>query len=285
MAYSKLEHIFALYDLYKFKGDSMFKVTKYPQGAFSWADCSSTDVAKSKQFYIDVMGWSFEDIPIGEGQFYTMYKHDGETVAAMSGMQQAMKDQGVPSHWNNYVTVDDVDAMTKKAKDLGATIIAEPFDVFESGRMSVFQDPVGAVLSMWQPKNHIGGSLVNTPGAMTWNELMTRDTDKAKDFYTKLFGWTYETDERGYIMIANNGRPNGGILKMDDSFGDMPPTWGTYFSVANIEDTEKKVKSAGGKVNMGITDAGEAGRFIVASDPTGAVCTFMQLNQPQPWEE
>lgn len=263
----------------------MFKVTKYPQGTFSWADCASTDVKKSKKFYSDVMGWDIEDIPIGEGEFYSMFKHDGENVTAVSPMQPDMQAQGVPSHWSNYVSVDDVDAVAKKAKDLGATLIVEPMDVLESGRMAFLVDPVGATLGLWQPKNHIGASLVNTPGAMTWNELMTRDTDKAKDFYGKLFGWTYQADERDYILINNGSRPNGGMLKMDDSFGDMPPAWGTYFSVKDIEATAKKVESAGGTLNMGITSAGEVGRFIVASDPTGAVCTFMQLTQPQPWEE
>ena len=264
----------------------MFKVTKFPHGTLSWADCSSTDPDKTKKFYADVMGWGTEDIPIGEGAVYTMFKHDGETVAASSGMQEDMKKQGIPSHWNVYVTVDDVDSMTGKVTELGGTVIAEPFDVFDSGRMMVLQDPTGAMLSLWQAKNHIGAGLVNTPGAMTWNELATRDPEKAKAFYSKLLGWKFtDGPSDGYWMIENNGRTNGGMIKMDENWGEMPPTWSVYFSVADIKDTAEKVKASGGKMPMEITDAQGVGQFVLASDPTGAMCSFIQLNEPQPWTE
>ena len=58
----------------------------------------------------------------------------------------------------------------------------------------------------------------------------------------------------------------------------------TYFSVADVDATLKKVEALGGKVNMPVTDAGDIGRFSVITDPTGAVCTVIQLKQPQPWE-
>jgi predicted enzyme related to lactoylglutathione lyase len=110
----------------------MFKVTKYPHGTFSWADCASTDSEKAKKFYMDLMGWNNEDIPMGEGLFYTMMKQDGETVAAVSPMQKDMQEMGVPTVWNNYITVDDVDALQAKVTELGGKVLAPPFDVFDS---------------------------------------------------------------------------------------------------------------------------------------------------------
>ena len=134
--------------------------------------------AKAKPFYAELMGWEIEDVPMGEGMFYTMYKSDGEHVAGLSQMQPEMQSQGMPSHWSSYVTVDDVDALAGKVTELGGTVISEPFDVFDSGRMMVLQDPTGAIVCLWQAKNHIGSGLVNTPGAMTWNELTTNDPKK-----------------------------------------------------------------------------------------------------------
>jgi hypothetical protein len=283
-----IEHKFGKYvHLTKidYQGDSMYKVTKYPQGTFSWADCSSTDVNKAKDFYTKLMDWETEDLPMGGGLFYTFFKKDGETVSAIAPMMQDMQDMGIPSHWNNYVTVDDVDALESKAKELGGTVIAPPFDVFDSGRMMTVQDPTGANISFWQPQNHIGASLVNTVGAMMWNELATRERDKAMAFYKGLLGWEFEKQQgQEYHLIKNNGRNNGGIMPIDESWGDAPSNWMTYFHVADIEASTKKVTELGGKVIVPITQAGEIGRFSVIADPAGAVVTIMQA-QVETWSE
>lgn len=263
----------------------MFKVTKYPHGTFSWADCNSTNQDAAKQFYADVMGWQVDDVPMGGGQVYTMFKMDGESVAGLGPMQPDVQAMGIPSHWNSYVNVEDVDSITAKAKELGATVLMEPLDVFENGRMSLIQDPTGAQLGLWQPKEHKGAGLVNTPGAMTWNELATRDVAKAQDFFSKLFGWEIEKDPNmDYYYIKNNGRMNAGMIPMNVEWGDMQPHWMTYFSVADIDQSVEKVKGMGGSVPMEIM-SGSVGRFTVIADPAGAHSTLIQLTNPQPWEE
>lgn len=263
----------------------MFKVKQYPHGTFSWADLASTDASKSREFYTKLMGWGTVDIPMGDGTVYTMLTLDGANVTGMSQMQAEMASAGVPSHWNNYVTVDDVDAMATKVKQLGGTVIAEPFDVSDNGRMMVLQDPGGAMLSLWQAKNQIGAEIVNTPGAMSWNELATRDIGKVRDFYTGLFGWDIQKDEeQNYHYILNNGRMNGGINVMDANYGEMPSVWTTFFSVADVDATASKAQSLGGNLMMPVIDAGDTGRLAIVADPTGAVCTFIQLKQPEAWD-
>jgi hypothetical protein len=263
----------------------MFKVEKYPHGLFSWADGQSTDVEKSKAFYTAVMGWSYEDIPIGNGQFYTMFKFDGEDVAGMGQMQPDLQAQGVPSNWSSHVAVDDVDALAPKVTELGGIILMEPMDVLDSGRMVYLQDPTGAQVGLWQAKNHKGSGLVNTPGAMTWNELTTTDTQAVRDFYAGLLGWTYQKMEgMEYYVIMNGNRPNGGIMPKPAEMGDMPSVWTVYFSVADVEKTVEKAQAAGGTVMGGIMDAGENGRFAIITDPTGMAAAFIQLKAPQPWD-
>lgn len=262
-----------------------YKVTKFPQGTFSWADCITTDAATAKQFYMDLLGWEANDVPMGGGAMYTMYEQDGVIVAGLGPMQQALQASGVPSHWANYISVDDVDALAEKVTELGGTVVAPPFDIFENGRMMTIQDPTGATVSFWQAKSHIGAYMVNCPGAMMWNELSTRQVEAAQDFYGKLLGWTFETDETGYTMIRNNGRPNGGLVRMDESYGDMPSAWTAYFHVADIEAAVKKVPELGGVVlNDGaIMDAGAAGRFAMINDPSGAHVHIMQSPRVDEW--
>ncbi len=263
----------------------MFKVTKYPHGTFCWADCMSTDAARAKAFYEAVMGWTSEDRPIGQGMVYTMFHHDGEAVAGLSQMSPEMIARGVPSFWSNYISVDDVDALPEKVRELGGTVVAEPFDVMGEGRMMSIQDSTGAAVAFWQAVNHIGTSLVNTPGAMTWNELATRDVEKAKEFYGGLFGWTFGVDEAsGYTYFLNKGRMNGGLLQMNEEWGEMPPAWMVYFSVADLDKTVELAQANGGNVVMPRMEAPGTGYFALIADPAGAVATYMQLNAPDPWE-
>ena len=78
--------------------------------------------------------------------------------------------------------------------------------------MAVIQDPRGAFFLVWQPRQHIGASLVNEPGAMVWNELVTPDLEASKEFYSGLFGWTitpFEDSPQPYLSIRNGDRSNG----------------------------------------------------------------------------
>ncbi len=262
----------------------MYTVTKYPHGTFSWADTSSRDSAAAKQFYMAFFGWNNYDIPIGPGMTYTMFQHHGQHVAALSEATPEAIEQNIPSHWSCYVSVDDVDALLPRVTELGGTIIYGPMDVFDSGRMAFLMDPSGAALGLWQARSHIGAGIVNTVGAMCWNELLTRDAEAAKAFYGKLLGWEFYGDGH-YIHIRNRGRNNGGMLEMDESFGDMPPCWQPYFHVADIDAAMKRVEELGGKLLTPKMDAPDTGQFSVVQDPAGATFYIMQLAKADAWEE
>lgn len=263
-------------------------VKKYPHGTFSWVDLSSTDQSAAANFYKQLFGWSSVDVPIDADSVYTMFQIDGHTVAAVSAMQPEMQAQGMPSLWNSYVTVDDVEAVTKRAAEAGGTVIAQPFDVMGEGRMSVIQDPTGAVVSAWQPLSHIGASLVNIPGALNWNELRTPDAAKAGAFYSEVFGWTMQEDEgpNAYTMFVNDGRLNAGMVEMDESWGPMPPHWTPYFAVENTDAILEKAQELGGTVLVPAVDI-PAGRFAAIQDPTGATFSIIQSSQvdsvPNSW--
>ena len=59
-----------------------------------------------------------------------------------------MKD--APPMWLAYVLVDDIRAATQKAKSLGAKVIRENHEVPGMGWLSIFTDPQGAMLALWQ---------------------------------------------------------------------------------------------------------------------------------------
>jgi predicted enzyme related to lactoylglutathione lyase len=102
--------------------------TSHPPGAFSWVDLQTDDLDRAKSFYGDLFEWQYEDIPIGDGAVYSMAKIQGQSVAGL-GVRQSDE---IPPHWNCYVTVEDVDASAARAAELGANVLAPPFDVFDA---------------------------------------------------------------------------------------------------------------------------------------------------------
>lgn len=261
-----------------------YTVTKYPHGTFCWADVLSTDVAKTKAFLTGLFGWTFEDMPTPMGVNYTMFSKDGKEVAAASPMSPDMP-AGMPSVWNNYISVDHVDEVLAKVEGLSGKVTMPAMDVMEAGRMGGIQDPTGATVMFWQPKQHIGAQLVNTVGAMCWNELYTRDLEQAKIFFSKLLGWTYETDEKsGYVTIHNNDRMNGGMFTMTPEMSQMPPMWMVYFTVQDLAESVAKVKAMGGQVYMEAKEIA-VGKIATVADPTGAGMILIEMSvEPTPWE-
>ena len=118
-------------------------------------------------------------------------------------------------------------------------------------------------------------------GAFHWNELMTRDVKKAKDFYKKALGWTYEDQPMGemygtYTIIKSGGNMVGGMFKMEGPmFKDTPESWFTYIAVDDLPKRLKKAKDAGGKVLREPWDVPGVGKIAIVADPNGVVQGWM----------
>lgn len=259
------------------------EMKEYKPGTFCWVDLMSTDAAASKKFYSALFNWEVNDMPIPGGGEYTFLQLRGKEVAALSQMPPDMQKSGMPSVWSSYISVADADATQKQAEAAGATTIAKAFDVMDAGRMAVLADPTGAMFSVWQPKRHHGAALVNEPSAFCWNELLTRDTDAAKKFYAKVFGWTDEGQDMGpmgtYTTFKVGDRNNGGMMKMPEG-NPAPNFWGVYFAVPDVDASVKKAKELGATVHVPPTDIPGTGRFAMLQDPQGAVFSVITLSNP-----
>jgi len=190
----------------------------------------------------------------------------------------------IPSHWNNYIAVDNVDATVTRALELGGKISLPTMDVMQAGRMADIEDSTGAHIELWQAKKHIGAEIVNTIGAMDWNELYTLDLEKSKEFYGKLLGWTFDSEDSVYTIILNKGIMNGGILQLTKEMDCMQQGWLQYFTVSSSEDTIKKMTELGGKVLLSSTIP--QGEIALISETTGAMCmTIESAQKPDEWIE
>jgi len=258
--------------------------TKYEHGQFSWAELGTTNSDAAKKFYGGLFGWTFDDMPAGPDMVYTMNKLGNHAASALYTMGKEMTAQGVPPHWLSYVTVDDVDAITAKAKQNGAKVMKEPFDVMDVGRMAVFTDPSGAHLAVWQPKKHIGAGIWGDPGAVCWNELFTTNVDAAGKFYASTFGWKTQAMDMGpmgtYTIFSKDSTKEsgrGGMMVMPPNMKGAPSNWLSYFAVQSVDTASKKATDLGGKLLAPPTDIpGNMGRFSIVQDPQGAVFGLYQ---------
>ncbi|HCI14465.1 MAG: glyoxalase [Gallionellales bacterium GWA2_60_142] len=110
-------------------------------------------------------------------------------------------------------------------------------------------------------------------GAFSWCELMTEDAEAAKAFYTKLFGWNTEDmtmPGMTYTVIKAGGSEIGGIMTIPQEARNMPPAWGVYVTVTDVDATAKSAEQLGAKLLVPPTDIPDVGRFCVIQDPQGA---------------
>ena len=119
-------------------------------GQFYWNELMTRDTEKAKAFYAECVGWTFDEMKMGDGPSYWIALAAGGPpggIFPMSGPEF----EGVPEHWMSYLHVDDIDAMVEKAKANGGTITRPPFDIPGIGRIAIIQEPGGAMIGWMTP--------------------------------------------------------------------------------------------------------------------------------------
>lgn len=241
-----------------------------PTGAPIWIDLFTSDPAKSRAFYGELMGWTSEEPNPDFGGYFNFSKGDGLVAGGMLNDGTA----GVPDGWNVYLRVADAEATVAKATAHGGAVIVPAMAVADLGSMAVISDAGGAAIGMWQPGTHKGIGLIGEPGTPAWFELHTRDYAASVQFYKDVFGWDAhtmsDTDEFRYTTLGEGDAAAAGIM---DSSGflpeGVPAHWAVYLRVADTDAAVKTAVELGGALVMPAEDT-PYGRIAMVSDPTGA---------------
>jgi predicted enzyme related to lactoylglutathione lyase len=268
----------------------------YIPGVPCWVDTAQPDPEAAVNFYGPLFGWEFDDVmpPDAEAKYF-MARIRGKDVAAVGSIPEALPQQAM---WNTYVAVESADEAASKVRDAGGSVVMEPFDVMDSGRMAVFTDPEGATFCVWQAGQSKGAELVNEHGTVNFNDLNTRDPEGAKRFYGSVFGWETLDLPGGFQMWTLPGygdylerdnpdlrknqeemdAPKGfedvvaSIIPIGDDQPDTPLHWNVTFAVDDADAIAEKTTELGGKVIVPPMDAPWV-RMTVIADPQGATLT------------
>jgi len=267
---------------------------RYIPGVPCWVDTAQPDPEAALAFYGGLFGWEFEDVmPAGAPQPYFMARLRGGDVAAV-----AAAPEGDSATWNAYVWVADAEETAAAVRDAGGSVLVEPYDTGEWGRMAMFADPAGAAFGVWEPRSQRGAAIVNEHGSVNFNDLHTRDVDGAKAFYGAVFGWDL-LDTGGFSMWALPGygdfleqrnpgtRENMAAAGAPERFEDVvatvvpieddsPPRWGLTFAVDDADAIAARATELGGRVLLPPMEAPWT-RLTIITDPQGATFTASQF--------
>lgn len=123
--------------------------TQYETGIIGWADLTVPDADTIRDFYAKVVGWNFDPVSMGSYDDYCMKDSRDEAAAGICHSRGA--NAGLPAVWLIYVTVKDLDASVQTCERLGGKVVTQPRNMEGSGRYCVVEDPVGAVVALFEP--------------------------------------------------------------------------------------------------------------------------------------
>ena len=280
---------------------------RYIPGVPCWIDTTQPDPEAATAFYGELFGWEFEDVMPAESPVrYYIARLRGGDVAAVGSQPEGGPPTAV---WNTYVWVEDAGETATRVRAAGGTVLMEPMDVGDSGRMAVFADPTGAAFCVWQAKEHRGAAIVNEPGSLNFNDLHTRDLDDATKFYGAVFGWEFlqldgwsawALPGYGDFLEQRNPGTRAGMAAMGaperfedvvasvdqipDDQPDVPAHWGVTFAVDDADAVVARAAELGGRVVVPPFDAPWV-RMTIITDPQGATFTaskFVPENRDLP---
>ena len=246
-------------------------------GRPAWVDLSTEDPAAARDFYAKLFGWDIQVTEDPQYGGYALAKVGGQDVAGIGPKQIP----DAPNVWAVYIGSDDPEQLVERVNQAGGTVIAPPFDVGDQGRMGVFQDPTGAVVCAWQPRQ-MGAFHSGAANTFGWAELNARGVDKALPFYEAVFGWSVKKSPMGdgpqYNEFQLDGQSVAGAMEMNEMVpNDVPSHWLVYFAVDDVDRAFSTAKDAGARELLAPMDF-PGGRFAVLGDPQGAAFGLLRMS-------
>ncbi|HET9658923.1 MAG TPA: VOC family protein [Thermomicrobiales bacterium] len=250
--------------------------------AIAWDELHTPDRAKAEAFYNALFGWTSTPVEMGPDYTYHLLNRADNGQMFGGSHQQGPDEAGQPAFWLVSLGTNDVDKVTAKASELGATVIMEPADIPGTGRFALLTDPQGATFSALSYAD--GGTAPDRgqgPGDIVWHQLMTGDPDASIAFYSSLFGFDSKQADMGELkapIFEQNGEMFADIMAKPKP--DAPDTWIFYVEVKDAMETVQLAMQSGGRVIAPPMPLPPIGTIAWLADPTGAIFGILQPSEP-----
>ena len=241
-------------------------------GRHVWSELMTTDLGGAETFYENVVGWTFKKSSTPGMEYHEFKRADGVPVG---GLMKRPEGMNMPPFWSMYIAVPDFDEAVAKIKRLGGSEMSGVIDVPNVGRMQMLKDPQGACFYVIQLQNAENTADEDPKiGDASWLELMTTDAPAAMKFYQDMFGWEpADAMDMGpdgkYQMFSRGNRTIGGMMNKPAALAQVPPFWGIYFRVPDIDAAVERIKAGGGEIMNGPMEVPGGDKIVNARDPQG----------------
>lgn len=244
---------------------------KHYTGKFVWHDLVTDDVAKAKQFYTGLFGWTFED----KGGYTTIY-HKSKAIGGMMHVAHN-SEKKAEAVWLPSMSVENVDSAVSEVKAHKGSVLKGPLDMPQRGRGALVSDAQGAQIVLLHSKS--GDPLDATPkiGDWLWNELWTSNPKESELFYRAIGKYDTVSKDGEYRILKNKGKWRAGIR--DVSKEDTRSRWVSVVRVKDLQQSMEKVASLGGQVLMKPHKDIAEGKVAVIADNTGALLLIQRWSE------
>jgi predicted enzyme related to lactoylglutathione lyase len=189
--------------------------TRY-MNTFVWVELTTSEQEAAEEFYATLFDWTYVEQAIEGAGVYSTAMVKGTQVAGIHAPDDAHP--RMAPQWTSYISVDNVGDAAETAESIGGSLLVPPFEVGDLGRMGILRDTSGALVGLRQEERSPESMLFNQHGTLNWNELATSDMMAARDFYTKLLGWSIEETLTGegapYGVFRNGAGAVGGMMQL-----------------------------------------------------------------------
>jgi uncharacterized protein len=237
-----------------------------PDGTPTWIELGVPDLERAMAFYGSLFGWEFDVGPAESGRYAACLLR-GRRVA---GIAPDPDPDDTRRQWTVYLATADCDGTARRVTAAGGTLVEGPMDLGDQGRVALAVDPVGARFGLWQGRAHVGAEVVNEPGSLVRNDLVTPAPEPARAFYAAVFGFTLDRNQDlpGFdftFLRRPDGHEIGGVMGLQDAPGSA---WTTTFEVADADAVVERATAGGG--SAGAPEDFIYGRMATITDPFGA---------------
>jgi predicted enzyme related to lactoylglutathione lyase len=243
-----------------------------------WVDLMTPDLARAKQFYSGLFGWTFRDIHSGKTD-YSLALLDGRPVGGLVHRAIPTGEHRQPA-WLTFIAVRDVDAAKRTAVEHGAKVVSEARTFPQRGRQAVLSDPEGAVFAVLASSSGDPSDFLAAPGEWIWSSLHVHDPDKEAAFYQTLFGYDVfdvpSDDGLEHVILSTDDYARASLNPLPTDSSHRHPHWLNFVRVVDAAAAAAKVASLGGRVLVEPHVDRHGGNVAVVADPTGAPFGLME---------
>jgi uncharacterized protein len=247
-------------------------------GKVIFQELVTPDLARAKQFYGSLLGWTFRDLAADDLAYAEVMLGD----RAIGGLFQRSVPAGEQrqSAWLTYLAALDTDATVQTALQHGAKLLFRPRSFPDRGREAVLTDPQGAVFAVLASSSGDPPDLLAEPGEWIWNSLITGDPDTAAGFYQTLFGYeVYPAPAAAgpeHLVLASQGYARASVNPPPAARPDLHPHWLNYVRVDDAASMATRAAALGGRILVAPRPTPRGGMIALAADPLGAPFGLLQ---------